>query len=134
MSHHRGPIYLTLRVWASKLERGLLTPAEAQSVAMLLRRIADGKSIDEALGVESSAHRPDRDTTLMYVSEVYRLLQPSWKGKPSITVGDAITKTAAAHHVSIETVRNAYYSKKGQIFRDAMEYRQSAPPSSTPHV
>jgi hypothetical protein len=112
------PLALTLRVWAGKLERNLLTASEADSIATLLRRIAAGESLDEIFGVRRAANRPNKDATHHYVEQVYGMTLPTYDGKPGVTVTDAISQVALASNVSFATVKTAYYSKDGRSHRE----------------
>lgn len=112
------PLALTLRIWAGKLERNLLTPSEGHSIATLLRRIAAGESLDEILGVIRPANRPLKDATHHYVEQVYGLMQPTYDGKPGMSTTNAIREVALACNVSIATVKTAYYSKAGRSHRE----------------
>ena len=120
-THH--PFTLTLRIWAGKLERNLLTPPEAQSIATLLRRIASGDSLDEILGVARAANRPNKKTTHHYVEQVYGLMQPTYNGKSGLSVTDAIREVASACNVSFSTVKTAFYSEAGQS--DLAEFKKA---------
>lgn len=117
MTKTSHPLSLTLRVWAGKLERKVLTPAETKQIATLLRRIAAGESLDEVLGVTRAANRPNKDATHHYVEQVYGTTLPTYDGKPCMTVSNAIKEVASACNVSIDTVRTAYYSKAGKLHR-----------------
>lgn len=127
MAKSLHPRWLTLRVLASKLERGLLTPEEARATATLLRRIAAGDSIDDILGAKRAANRPHEDRTHHYVEQVYGLTQPTYDGKPGMTVTAAIDEVASTCNISISTVKTAYYSEAGraylEVIKDALRDR-----------
>lgn len=108
------PHALTLRIWAGKLERSLLSLSEAHLIATLLRRIAAGESLDDVLGAKRAANRPHKDATHHYVEQVYGMTQPTFNGLPGVTVTEAISEVAAACNVSTTTVKTAYYSKAGR--------------------
>lgn len=118
---------LTLRVWAGKLERNLLTSSESHSIATLLRRIAAGESLDEILGRTRAANRPNRDTIHHYVEQVYGMTQPTYDGKPGISVTDAIHAVATACNVSPATVKAACYSEAGKSHREEIRKTQRDP-------
>jgi hypothetical protein len=119
MSKSLHPWALTLRVWASKIERNLLTAEEAKTISKLLRDVAAGEDFDEAIGVKRSANRPHMDMTKYYVEQVYGLTQSVFNpidqqeiiGMP---VSKAIGAVAQACNVSPNTVKTAYYSKEGR--------------------
>ena len=113
MSKSRHPQFLTLRVLASKIEHGLLTNDEAQSIASILRRIAEGESADDLFGGRPT-NRPKKHQTLYYVDQVFGLTQPSFNGHPGLKVGDAIHQVASNANVSPDTVKTALYSKAGR--------------------
>lgn len=118
-SHH--PRALDLRIWAGKLERNLLDPKEAQYIATLLRRVAQGESFDEVLGVKREAHRPNENTTHYYVEQIHGLMQPSYDGKRGLSVTEAIRMTAEGSGKSIATVKSAFYSDDGCKHLQAVE-------------
>ena len=107
--------FLTLRVLASKLEHGLLTNVEAQLIASILRRIAEGERADDLFG-GFPKNRPKKHQTFNYVDQVFKLTQPSFNGQPGLKVGDAIQQVASSAHVSPDTVKAAFYSKAGREF------------------
>lgn len=121
MSRSPHPRALDLRIWAGKLERNLLDHEEAQYIAMLLRRVADGESFDEVLGVKRKAHRPSRNTIQHYVEQVYGLSQPLYDGRPGMSVEAAIATVAEGVEVEFETVKQAYYSKAGRAHIQAVK-------------
>ena len=114
MAKSDHPLALTLRVWASKLERNLLDPTEVRTIAELLRRIAAGECLDEILGVKRKANRPHNDTTHHYVEQVYGLTQPTYDGKAGMSVTEAIRAVASARNVDFHSVKTAYYSRPGR--------------------
>ena len=108
------PSWLLLRIWASKLERGLLTQNEISYIANFLRRIAKGESTEDILGVERKPNRPNNASTEHYVWQVHGLTERCWDGTPGLKIGEAIAKVAASCHVQSDTVKKAYYSQEGQ--------------------
>lgn len=121
MSKSLHPRALDLRIWASKLERNLLAPEEAQYIAMLLRRVAEGGALDEVLGVKRGAHRPYQNAIHHYVEQIYGLMQPPWDGKPGLSVTEAISTVAKWCNKSIATVKTAYYSEAGKAHLQAVQ-------------
>ncbi len=120
------PLAMTLRALASKVERNLLTPKEAQSLAALLRRVADGEDFDAVMGVRRMANRPVTDITKYYVVQVHRLTQQVFSPKeqkllPGMPVTEAIAEVAKACHVSKSTVKTAYYSRAGLQHREELK-------------
>jgi hypothetical protein len=111
-SHH--PSWLLLRIWASKLERGLLTQNEISDITNFFRRIAQGESTDEILGIERQSNRPNNASTEHYVWQVHGLTECCWNGTPGLKIGEAIAKVAASCHVHSDTVKKAYYSREGK--------------------
>jgi hypothetical protein len=126
------PRTLTLRVWASKIERNLLSPEESQTIAEVLRRVAGGEDFDAAIGVRRTANRPVTDRTEHYVEQVHGLMQPVFSPReqqllPGASVIDAIAEVANACHVSISTVKTAYYSAAGRQYLDELNARLKDP-------
>jgi hypothetical protein len=115
MSKGPHPRALDLQIWAGKLERNLLAPEEAQYIAMLLRRLAAGESLDEVLGAKREAHRPNQNATRHYVEQIHGLMQSSYDGKPGLSVTEAIRKMAEVSGKSVDTVRTAFYSEAGRV-------------------
>lgn len=123
MSKSRHPQFLTLRVLASKIEHGLLTNDEAQCIASILRRIAEGESADDLFGGRPT-NRPKKHQTLYYVDQVFGLTQPSFNGHPGLKVGDAIHQVASNANVSPDTVKTALYSKAGrEIWKSLQQWK-----------
>lgn len=114
MTKARHPYRLRLRVLAGKLELGLLSPEEASVLAGIIRGLAEGEVFDEIVGSKRPAERPSRDTTELYVEQVFGLTQPTFDGKPGMRVGEAIAAVADALNLSRDTVNTAYYSKPGR--------------------
>ena len=121
MAKSPHPLALSLRNLASKIERNLLAPSEALALATLLRRIAAGESFDEILGVKRAASRPRKNTPAYYVEQVYWRTQPTFDGKPGVTVTSAIDAVAKACHVSVDTVSAAFYSPAGRAYLAEIE-------------
>jgi hypothetical protein len=132
MTKGQHPRALTLRVWASKIERNLLTPEEAQTIAEVLRRVANGEGFDAVLGVRRMANRPATDKTKYYVEQVHGLMQPVFSPReqqllPGAPVIEAIVEVADACHVSISTVKTAYHSAAGRQYLDELNARLKDP-------
>jgi len=121
-SHH--PQFLTLRVLATKIEHGLLTSDEAQVIASILRRIAEGESADDLFGGRPT-NRPMKHQTLYYVDQVFRLTQRSHNGLPGLKVADAIQEVASSANVSPDTVKAAIYSKQGREFWKSYKFAEN---------
>jgi hypothetical protein len=115
------PSWLRLRTLAGKLERNLLTPTEVREISGILRRLADGESIVEVLGVKRKANRPSKATTQYYVEAVWGLTHASYDGSHGMSVKNAIREVAAGRHVAVNTVRAALYSPEGKALREALE-------------
>jgi len=124
LSKSRHPQFLILRILASKIEYGLLTSDEAQVIASILRRIAEGESADDLFG-RRPTNRPKKHQTLYYVDQVFGLTQPSFNGHPGLKVGDAIHQVASRANVSPDTVREAIYSKEGRGFSKSLQPLES---------
>ena len=119
MSKALHPYHLTLRIWASKIERHLLRQDEAKAIAKILRTVAAGNSFDLAIGVKRTASRPKSDKTRYYVEQVHGLTQSVFIHKDKIfisglTVAESISTVAKACSVSMSTVKTAYYSNEGR--------------------
>lgn len=114
MTKARHPYFLRLRVLAGKLELGLLSPEEASVLAEIIRRLAEGEVFDEIVGSKRPAGRPVRNTTEHYVEQVFGLMQPTFDGGPGMKLDEAIEVVAKGSKVSVETVKEAYYSKLGR--------------------
>jgi hypothetical protein len=118
---------LTLKILASKLERGLLNTSETKLIAGLLRRVANGEDASVVFESKKPANRPIANKTEEYVVNVSILNTPffnpaSGKLEEGLGIGEAIKKVAADAYVSEQTVRSAFYSKKGQALRDKWHY------------
>jgi hypothetical protein len=109
----KHPNFLTLRVWASKIERDLLAPDEKRTIAEIFRRIADGDDPTKIFG-KTPAHRPNKATTELYVAQIRALTEPTWDGKPGLGVDAAIQQVAGTFFVTVGAVKSAYYSPRGK--------------------
>ena len=119
---------LLLSVWAGKLERNLLTEAEAKTIADLLRRVAKGEDASEVFCTKRPANRPLFDKTAEYVNSVYQTTSPFFNSKTGqvekgLRIGAAIKAVAKEFNVSEDTVHTAYYSKQGKAVRDKLDYK-----------
>ena len=118
---------ILLNVWAGKLERNLLTEAEAKTIADLFRRVAKGEDASEVFCTKRPANRPSSDKTAEYVNSVYQTTSPFFNPqtgqvKKGLRVGAAIKAVAKEFNVSEETVHSAYYSTQGKSLRDKLKY------------
>ena len=119
--------YLLLSVWAGKLERNLLTEAEAKTIADLLRRVARGEDATEVFCTKRPANRPLSNKTAEYVNSVSQTTSPFFNSatgqlEKGLRVGAAIKAVANEFNVSEETVHTAYYSTQGKALRDKLKY------------
>jgi hypothetical protein len=119
---------LLLNVWAGKLERNLLTEAEAKTIADLLRRVANGEDASEVFCSKRPSHRPLSYKTAEYVNSVHQMTSPFFNSKTGQEekgqlVGAAIKAVAKESNVSEDTVHTAYYSTQGKAVRDKLEYK-----------
>ena len=126
MAKSPHPQYITLRVLASKLERGLHTSEEGQTIASILRSIASGEDPNSFFGGRP-AHRPNQYRTYYYVDQIEGLIQSTFNGKPGLKVGKAIQQVAEAAGVSLEHVRSDYYSKLGRTYVESIRKAQAGP-------
>lgn len=116
MRKSKHPNFLTLRVWASKIERDLLSPDEKRTIAEIFRRIAAGDDPTKVFG-KTPAHRPNKATTELYVAQIHALTEPTWDGKPGLGVDAAIRQVADSLFVTVGAVKSAYYSPRGKEIR-----------------
>lgn len=127
MAKSRHPQWLTLRLWASKVERGLLPQDEANALAVMLRSLAAGDSLDEVFGVSRPAGRPLENRCRFYVEQVWGLTQSTSSGNPGMGVTAAMHEVASACHVAFDTVKGAYYSAEGQVHLDLIKNKLRDP-------
>jgi len=124
LSKSRHPQFLILRILASKIEHGLLTSDEAQVIASIFRRIAEGERADDLFGGRPT-NRPVKHQTLYYVDQVFGLTQLSHNGLPGLKVKDAIQQVASRANVSPDTVKAAIYSKHGREFWKSYKFAEN---------
>ena len=111
------PIRLTLRAWAAKLEEGTLSPDDVSSLAELIRRLADGESIDHILGIRRPAHRPVKPDRQPRMMEMAQLTLPEQWGGSGLGVSEAQKIMAERYNVKPTTMKRQYYSPEGQKAR-----------------
>ena len=126
MANSPHPQYMTLRVLASKLEHGLLTIEEVETIALILRRIARGEDPNLFFGVRPT-HRPNHYKTYYYVDQIIGLMEPTFNEKPGMKVGQAIQEVAKEAGVSPDHVRSAYYSRLGRSYAEKIRKALAGP-------
>ena len=126
MAKSPHPQYMTLRVLASKLEHGLLTIEEVETIALILRSIARGEDPNLFFGVRPT-HRPNHYKTYYYVDQIIGLMEPTFNEKPGMKVGQAIQEVAKEAGVSPDHVRSAYYSRLGRSYAEKIRKALAGP-------
>jgi hypothetical protein len=111
------PIRLTLRAWAAKLEEGTLSPDDVSSLAELIRRLADGESIDHVFGIRRPAYRPVKPDRQPRMMEMAQLTLPEQWGGSGLGVSEALKIMAERYNVKPTTMKRQYYSEEGQKAR-----------------
>ena len=111
-------IQLLLRVFAGKLELDLLDIDEKASISDLLRKLSDGKSVDDIFHVWRPASRPT-DPLLeqrLYDMAITRL--PVKLGGEGQSYKATISLIAERYNKSIETVKADFKSEKYKEISD----------------
>lgn len=112
---------LLLRVWAGKLEAGTLSPDDAGALAIILRLLADGKTVDEIFGVWRPANRPidpARQQRMRALAEL--TLDKRWGGD-GIPPAEAWSIVAKQYGRAPSTIRRDYYSLEMKEIRSELE-------------
>lgn len=121
MTKSRHPNYLQLRILASKLERNLASIEEQTFLANVLRKIADGCTFDEAIGVKRRNSRPSTGAIEHRINQLLWLTREAIRGGEGVPIEDAISRVAAEFHVSEETVKSDWKSVKARKMRKEFE-------------
>lgn len=114
-------VRLLLRVWAGKVERNLLSKADAAELAKLLRRFADGESIDDAFGIWRPANRPTDPTLAQRHHEMAVMRLSVELGGEGKSYRETIDEIARRYNKSPETIEEDYKSDRAKRVRSEVK-------------
>jgi len=109
------------RVLAGKLEKGLLTQAERDGLAKLLRGLGEGFTVNEILDIKNPAHRPQGMQLEQRIFDVAVLQLSKKHGGGGLKKDAAIEEVAKIHGKSVDTVFDEYKSDRGKKIRDLVK-------------
>ena len=110
-------IRMLMRVWATKLEQNLLDKAEVVSIATVLRRLAEGETVDDIFGIWRPASRPQDPALEQRLYEMAVMRLPVKLGGEGMSYRDTIAQTADRYGRSSDTIRRDYNSVRGREVR-----------------
>lgn len=113
-------VRVRLRTWATMIERDLLAPDEKPQVAIFLRALARGASVDEAFGLRPY-RRPKAEAAQQRIWEVEMLRRPGWPETDGMSKSDALDLVAAAHGVDKESIEADYKTPLGREIVDQFD-------------
>ncbi len=105
------------------VQAGALTDEDREQVAYILRQLAGGKPLSQAMGV-----RPGRRVDLSLDELVYEMaiaIRPTSQGGRGLTVEEAKEEQVAKRKKSYDAVERAWKSARGKAVRRAV--KRSAP-------
>jgi len=124
---HAHPLRYQLRVVAGKLETGSLTPKEITGLAKVLRKLADGESLDDIFEVKSPAHRPASANIDQRLYDVELLRLDKKHGGGGLKKAEAIAEVAKRHFVSTQTIETDLKSDRAKVIREDVRRQHYSP-------
>jgi hypothetical protein len=103
---------------ADNLDASSLSDAEKLQISGLLRALAAGRTVDEALGISPSPGRPETADVFQRVWDVAILSNPKEHWGEGLSIEAAIERVAEAHHLSVHTVEENWKTWEGRTIRD----------------
>lgn len=97
---------------------GTLTPEENARLADFLLKLANGKSLNQAMGpIRGRPIDPERDE---WVYEIAIAIRPPEQGGQGLGVDNAICEQAKKRNKAFDTIEKAWKSKRGRAIRSAV--------------
>jgi hypothetical protein len=127
MKSRPHPLRLQLNILASKIERDLLSAEEKAGLVKIFRRLAEGETFDQIMGVKNAANRPQTDVIEKRVYDVEIMCLPVKRGGEGLTKSEAIAKVADLHHVAVSTIESDLKSQRGKVVRKMVKAHQEFP-------
>jgi hypothetical protein len=114
-------IQMLLRVWAGKLQGNLLDAGEVASVATLLRKLANGETVEDVFGIWRPANRPLDPALEQRLHEMAVMRLPVELGGEGMSYAATIAEVAGRYGKSVETIKADYKSYRGKQVRAEVE-------------
>ena len=112
-----APYRSQLRILAGKLASETLRPEELESLVKFLLELAEGTTVEAALGLENKPHRPTGWALEQRIFDVAVLMLPKKHGGGGLKRDAAIAEIAAESNKGFETVFKDYKSDRGKRMR-----------------
>lgn len=103
---------------ADNLDASSISDAEKLQISGLLRALAVGRTVDEALGIIPTPGRPETADVFQRVWDVAMLSNPKKHWGGGLSIEKAIQQVADDHGLSVHTVEENWKTWEARAIRD----------------